>query len=31
MGSYEDNGHSEWFGYGRVNAKQAVERAINFE
>ncbi|NJN75958.1 MAG: S8 family serine peptidase [Synechococcaceae cyanobacterium RL_1_2] len=31
MGSYEDNGHSEWFGYGRVNAKQAVERAIHFE
>ncbi|MEB3356969.1 MAG: S8 family serine peptidase [Synechococcales bacterium] len=26
-GSYDVNGHSEWFGYGRVNAQRAVEAA----
>ena len=26
-GSYDDTGHSEWFGYGRVNAFKAVQRA----
>jgi subtilisin family serine protease len=28
-GSYDDNGHSEWFGYGRVNASAAVLSAID--
>ena len=26
-GSYDANGHSEWFGFGRVNAARAVQRA----
>jgi subtilisin family serine protease len=26
-GSYGDDGHSEWFGFGRVNAAKAVQRA----
>lgn len=26
-GTYDDNGHSEWFGYGKVNAAAAVSRA----
>jgi len=26
-GSYDDNGHSEWFGYGKVNAARAVQQA----
>jgi len=26
-GSYDANGHSEWFGFGRVNAAKAVQRA----
>jgi subtilisin family serine protease len=26
-GSYNDKGHSEWFGYGKVNAAKAVQRA----
>lgn len=26
-GSYDDNGHSKWFGFGRVNAARAVQRA----
>lgn len=26
-GSYDSSGHSEWFGFGRVNAAQAVQRA----
>jgi len=26
-GNYGPNGHSEWFGYGRVNAARAVQRA----
>lgn len=29
-GNYESNGHSRFYGYGRVNALQAVERARNF-
>lgn len=28
-GSYDDSGHSEWFGFGRVNAAQAVQRAVD--
>lgn len=27
-GEYNSNGHSEWFGYGRVNAYRAVKMAI---
>lgn len=30
-GSYDDKGHSEWFGYGKVNAYRAVEKAIDGE
>lgn len=26
-GDYDENGHSEWFGYGKVNAHQAMARA----
>jgi subtilisin-like proprotein convertase family protein/subtilisin family serine protease len=26
-GTYDGNGHSEWFGYGKVNAARAVRRA----
>ncbi len=26
-GSYDANGHSEWFGYGKVNARNAVRAA----
>ena len=26
-GSYDGNGHSEWFGFGHVNAARAVQRA----
>ncbi len=26
-GSYDDSGHSEWFGFGRTNAARAVQRA----
>ncbi|NJO28911.1 MAG: S8 family serine peptidase [Richelia sp. SL_2_1] len=26
-GSYDDNGHSQWFGYGKVNAENAVKAA----
>jgi len=26
-GSYDDNGHSKWFGYGKVNAENAVKAA----
>ncbi|AFY54031.1 regulatory P domain of subtilisin-like proprotein convertase [Rivularia sp. PCC 7116] len=26
-GSYDDNGHSKWFGYGKVNAISAVKAA----
>ena len=28
-GTYEANGHSEWFGYGKVNAGKAVRKARN--
>ena len=27
-GEYDQNGHSEWFGYGRINAYRAVKMAI---
>ena len=27
-GTYDANGHSEWFGFGRVNAAKAVQRAV---
>lgn len=27
-GTYDTNGHSEWFGYGKVNAFKAVQRAL---
>ena len=27
MGTYDHNGHSQWFGYGKVNAFQAVKAA----
>jgi subtilisin family serine protease len=26
-GTYDNNGHSQWFGYGKVNAARAVEAA----
>jgi len=26
-GNYDSNGHSQWYGYGRVNAHAAVQRA----
>jgi subtilisin family serine protease len=28
-GTYDQNGHSEWFGHGRVNAAAAVQRAMD--
>jgi subtilisin-like proprotein convertase family protein len=28
-GTYDDNGHSEWFGYGKVNAYRAVKKALD--
>jgi subtilisin-like proprotein convertase family protein len=28
FGSYDQNGHSQWFGYGKVNAFRAVQEAI---
>lgn len=28
-GEYDSDGHSEWFGYGRVNASRAVKMAID--
>jgi subtilisin family serine protease len=28
-GKYNSSGHSRWFGYGRVNARRAVELAAN--
>lgn len=28
LGSYDDNGHSPWFGHGKVNAFQAVREAV---
>jgi subtilisin family serine protease len=27
LGTYDQNGHSQWFGYGRVNALKAVQLA----
>lgn len=27
MGTYDSNGHSQWFGYGKVNAFKAVQAA----
>ncbi|MBP0020790.1 MAG: S8 family serine peptidase [Cyanobacteria bacterium SBLK] len=27
LGTYDRNGHSQWFGYGKVNAYQAVQEA----
>ncbi|MGD1908646.1 MAG: S8 family serine peptidase [Leptolyngbyaceae cyanobacterium] len=27
LGTYDNNGHSQWFGYGRVNAARAVQVA----
>ncbi len=30
LGSYDTNGHSQWFGYGKVNAAKAVEAARAF-
>ncbi len=30
-GSYDDNGHSKWFGYGKVNALSAVKAAQNLQ
>jgi len=27
-GNYDANGHSHWYGYGRVNARRAVELAV---
>ena len=28
LGTYDENGHSQWFGFGKVNAFQAVQEAI---
>ena len=28
-GTYDANGHSEWFGHGKVNALKAVRRAVS--
>lgn len=30
-GSYNEKGHSDWFGYGKVNAFKAVKRAIELK
>ncbi|CNH08928.1 subtilisin/kexin-like protease [Yersinia aldovae] len=30
-GYYDENGHSEWYGYGRVNAEKAVILATEWE
>lgn len=29
LGTYDQNGHSQWFGYGKVNAGKAVENAFD--
>ncbi len=29
LGTYDELGHSRWFGYGKINAHQAVEAAAN--
>ena len=28
LGTYDENGHSQWFGYGKVNAFRAVTEAV---
>jgi subtilisin family serine protease len=28
LGTYDSNGHSQWFGYGKVNAFKAVQAAV---
>lgn len=28
LGTYESNGHSKWFGYGKLNALRAVQSAL---
>lgn len=28
-GTYDANGHSEWFGFGKINAEKAVQQARN--
>jgi len=28
LGTYDGNGHSQWFGYGKVNAFKAVQTAV---
>lgn len=30
-GTYDANGHSDWFGYGKVNAYKAVQLALQWE
>ncbi len=30
-GTYDENGHSEWFGYGKVNAFRAVQRTLELK
>ena len=30
-GQYDENGHSPYYGYGRVNARRAVELARDYE
>ncbi len=30
-GTYNASGHSEWFGYGKVNAAKAVQRALEMK
>lgn len=30
-GTYDGNGHSEWFGFGRVNAARAVQKAHDLQ
>jgi len=30
-GKYDSNGHSKYYGYGRVNAEKAVERALELK
>lgn len=30
-GGYDRQGHSEWFGYGKINAAKAVKRALEVE
>lgn len=30
-GTYDGNGHSDWFGYGKANALKAVQRALELK